>query len=130
MALEPKTDDELKFLSLRHIRAHWDKILAESWVYLQPSRYEGFGLAVAEAMACGTVPIVSRAGALPEIVGDAGVILSVTSPDSLATSLLLILDDTTRFHDLEKRCVEQAARFSRGKRRELLKLAIDGNNAR
>jgi len=43
--------------------------------YCQLSRHEGFGVAVAEAMACRCVPVVSDAGALPELVGDCGVVV-------------------------------------------------------
>ena len=48
---------------------------------LLPSRFEGFGFPVLEAMACATAVVASNAGALPEIVGDAGIVLS---PDDLA----------------------------------------------
>jgi glycosyltransferase involved in cell wall biosynthesis len=44
-------------------------------VYVQASRHESFGMANAEAMACACVPVVARAGALPEVVGDAGVVV-------------------------------------------------------
>jgi glycosyltransferase involved in cell wall biosynthesis len=44
-------------------------------VYVQASRHEAFGLSLAEAMACGCVPVVTRAAALPEVVGDTGVIV-------------------------------------------------------
>ena len=56
---------------------------------LIPSRYEGFGLPALEAMACGAPVIASNAGALPEVVGDAGLLVS---PDSS----LAWLDATTR----------------------------------
>ena len=49
-------------------------------VYVQASRHEGFGLSVAEAMLAGCVPVVSSAGALPEVVGDAGVVLEAVAP--------------------------------------------------
>ena len=48
------------------------RLLQHAWVYLQLSRYEGFGLAVGEAMACGAVPLVTDVGSLPEVVGRSG----------------------------------------------------------
>jgi glycosyltransferase involved in cell wall biosynthesis len=53
-------------------------------VYVQASRHEGFGMSVAEAMLAGCVPVVSAAGALPEVVGDLGVQLERPEPEALA----------------------------------------------
>ena len=50
---------------------------------LAPSFYEGFGLTALEAMACGTVPIVSDAASLPEIVGDVGLLIDPHDIDSI-----------------------------------------------
>ncbi len=47
-------------------------ILGRAKVYLQPSRHEGFGCSVAEAMLLGCIPVVSNAFALPEVIGDCG----------------------------------------------------------
>jgi glycosyltransferase involved in cell wall biosynthesis len=55
-------------------------------VYVQASRHEGFGLSVAEAMLAGCVPVVSSAGALPEVVGDAGVVLDSADPAPAAVA--------------------------------------------
>ena len=54
-------------------RERLDEEFARASVYVQASRHEGFGLALAEAMLAGCVPVVTRAGALPEVVGENGV---------------------------------------------------------
>jgi glycosyltransferase involved in cell wall biosynthesis len=53
-------------------------------VYVQASRHEGFGLAVAEAMLAGCVPVVMNVTAMPEVVGDAGVFIESQDPDDVA----------------------------------------------
>jgi glycosyltransferase involved in cell wall biosynthesis len=53
-------------------------------VYVQASRHEGFGLAVAEAMLAGCVPVVMNATAMPEVVGDAGVLIDSQRPEQVA----------------------------------------------
>jgi glycosyltransferase involved in cell wall biosynthesis len=58
-----------------------------------PSLYEGFGLPAAEAMACGTPVIATTGGALPEVVGDAGILVPPRSADALATAIRQLLDD-------------------------------------
>jgi glycosyltransferase involved in cell wall biosynthesis len=83
---------------------------AECFVF--PSRYEGFGLPVLEAMACGTPVIVSNRGALPEVVGQAGVLVDPEDPIALAAAMCQVTGDL----DLRRRLVAaglaQAARFS------------------
>jgi glycosyltransferase involved in cell wall biosynthesis len=56
-------------------------------VYVQPSQHEGFGISVAEAMLAGCVPVVSAAGALPEVVGEAGVVLRSRDPEAVAAGV-------------------------------------------
>ncbi len=57
-------------------------------VYVQASRHEGFGVSVAEAMLAGCVPVVTRAGALPEVVGDTGVQIDVPAePGAIAAAI-------------------------------------------
>jgi glycosyltransferase involved in cell wall biosynthesis len=56
-------------------------------VYVQASRHEGFGLAVAEAMLAGCVPIVMNVTAMPEVVGDAGVLIESPEPAAVADGI-------------------------------------------
>ena len=66
---------------------------ARSTLAVVPSLYEGFGLPAGEAMACG-VPVVSTTGgALPEVVGDAGVLVSPGDPHALAEAIADLLDN-------------------------------------
>jgi glycosyltransferase involved in cell wall biosynthesis len=56
-------------------------------VYVQASRHEGFGLAVAEAMLAGCVPVVMDVTAMPEVVGEAGVLISSQEPKAVAAGV-------------------------------------------
>jgi glycosyltransferase involved in cell wall biosynthesis len=68
-------------------REQLEDLFRRAAVYVQASEHEGFGLAVAEAMLAGAIPVVSRAGALPEVVGDAGIQLGSTTPADLARAI-------------------------------------------
>jgi glycosyltransferase involved in cell wall biosynthesis len=61
-------------------------------VYVQASRHEGFGLAVAEAMLAGCVPVVMNVTAMPEVVGDAGVFVESQEPDQVADGVRRALE--------------------------------------
>jgi glycosyltransferase involved in cell wall biosynthesis len=66
---------------------------AEAAIAVVPSVYEGFGLPAGEAMACG-VPVVSTdGGALPEVVGDAGMIVPIKNVDAMAEAIDTLLRD-------------------------------------
>jgi glycosyltransferase involved in cell wall biosynthesis len=61
-------------------------------VYVQASRHEGFGLAVAEAMLAGCVPVVMNVTAMPEVVGDAGVLIGSQEPAEVADGVKRALE--------------------------------------
>jgi glycosyltransferase involved in cell wall biosynthesis len=60
--------------------------------YVQASRHEGFGLAVAEAMLAGCVPVVMNVTAMPEVVGDAGVLIESQEPEEVADGIRRALE--------------------------------------
>lgn len=74
---------------------------AAAFVY--PSLYEGFGLPPLEAIACGTVAIVSETSSLPEVYGDAVAYCDPTQPASIAAALSDVLTDATRAGELRAR---------------------------
>lgn len=61
-------------------------------VYVQASLHEGFGLSVAEAMLAGCIPVVTKAGSLPEVVEDQGLYCESNSPDAIARSVRLAFE--------------------------------------
>jgi glycosyltransferase involved in cell wall biosynthesis len=77
-----------------------------------PSIYEGFGLPPLEAMALGVPVIGVRAGALPEVVGDAGALADDGSPEALRTAVRQVLDDPSQAARLAAAGPRQAAKFS------------------
>lgn len=77
-----------------------------------PSFNEGFGLPVVEAMACGVAVAASRAGSLPEVLGDAGVYFNPSDTDEMATVLGGLLADERRRTELANRGLERSAQFN------------------
>jgi glycosyltransferase involved in cell wall biosynthesis len=62
-------------------------------LYLQPSRFEGFGLAILESMSCGAAVVTTSVGAVPEVVGDTAIQVDVRSPESIAKQVNHLLSD-------------------------------------
>jgi glycosyltransferase involved in cell wall biosynthesis len=87
-------------------------LLERAALVAYPSRYEGFGFPVLEAMASG-VPVVStRAGSIPEVAGDAAVLVEPGDPDALASAIERVVTDTALRAALVPRGLAQVERFS------------------
>ncbi|HLG50049.1 MAG TPA: glycosyltransferase family 1 protein [Chloroflexota bacterium] len=81
-------------------------------LFVFPSLYEGFGLPPLEAMACGRAVVCSNTSSLPEVVGDAGVLVSPYDVDGLAEAVAELLEDPARRAALGQRGIERARQFS------------------
>lgn len=88
------------------------RLYQQARLFVFPSRYEGFGLPVLEAMACGCPVISSNASSLPEVVGDAGVLVEPDDVDGLSREILGLLSDEDRWQELRNRGLVRARQFS------------------
>lgn len=81
-------------------------------VFAFPSHYEGFGIPVLEAMACGTPVVCADNSSLPEVAGDAALMVEATDTEGLADALRRLITDADLRRELRRRGLAQAARFS------------------
>jgi glycosyltransferase involved in cell wall biosynthesis len=81
-------------------------------LFVYPSLYEGFGLPPLEAMACGTPVITSNTSSLPEVVGDAGVMVDPLDTEALADAIVSLLNDERRRNELAEAGPKRAAQFT------------------
>jgi glycosyltransferase involved in cell wall biosynthesis len=122
-------DEIAKYAALRHAVHHYklhkyvrffgfvpDSTLAILYrlaaVFVFPSLYEGFGLPPLEAMASGTPVITSNVSSLPEVVGDAALLVDPLQPEDIAEAMRRVLTDPALREDLRRRGLARAQHFS------------------
>jgi glycosyltransferase involved in cell wall biosynthesis len=101
-------------------------LLARATAYLQPTEYEAFGMAIAEAMASGAVVLSNAIGNVPELVGNAGILVPQhAGPDALAAALRHVLARPQQLETLGRRARQRIERhFSATRRTELVAEAL------
>jgi glycosyltransferase involved in cell wall biosynthesis len=108
---ELQMDDRVHFVG---------RVSSEDLLYLynaaemlaHPAFYEGFGLPPLEAMACGLPVIVSNVASLPEVVGDAGILIDPHDVDELTVAMWRVLNDSELNQEMKEKGLRQAGRFS------------------
>jgi glycosyltransferase involved in cell wall biosynthesis len=96
----PVSDEELPLL------------YAGASVFLFPSLHEGFGLPVLEAMACGTPVVTSNVTSLPEIAGDAAVVIDPANTRELSDAMMRVLTHESLAEELREKGLDRASRFT------------------
>ena len=87
-------------------------LLTAATAFVYPSLHEGFGLPVLEAMQCGAPVITSNVSSLPEVAGDAALLVSPTDLDGLTGALRRVLAEPGLRAEMRERSLRQASRFS------------------
>ena len=116
----PEAADRARELGIQE-RVHWTgylhdaalmAIYREADALVHPSRYEGFGLQIVEAMACGTPVVCSRSGSLPEVAGDAALLFDHDQPARMLECVERVLTDPDCAAALREKGLARAATFT------------------
>ena len=105
--------------------AELPSIYSAARVLAHPAWYEGFGLPPLEAMACGTPVVVSDRASLPEVVGDAALVVPADDPEAWRKALERVAGDTELAADLRRRGILRAAGFTWSRAAQRTWAAID-----
>jgi glycosyltransferase involved in cell wall biosynthesis len=93
-------------------RADLAALMSGATVFALPSLYEGFGMPILEAMACGTPVVASDTSSLPEVVGDAGLLVNPLDVEAIAAGLQRLLDDAALREALSAKGLQRSREFS------------------
>jgi glycosyltransferase involved in cell wall biosynthesis len=105
-------------------------IYSGALAFVYPSLYEGFGLPPLEAMQCGTPVITSNTSSLPEVVGDAGLMINPTNRDDLCQAMLNLINNSKLRNQLSQKGIDRATQFSWSKcATETIKVYETANNS-
>jgi alpha-1,3-rhamnosyl/mannosyltransferase len=104
--------DKTTILTGYVLREHLPALYSGATVFVYPSLYEGFGLPVLEAMACGAPVITSNVSSLPEVVGDAGVLVDPNDVKGLRSEIEHLISDRTYSSLLRNRGLQRSKQFT------------------
>lgn len=109
--IESLKDSGLQYLG-RVPRRQLVQLMQAATLFAYPSLYEGFGLPPAEAMACGIPIVTSNRSSLPEVVGEAGLLVDPEDTEALAHAIRRLLDEPDLAAELGERGHQRSARFT------------------
>ena len=102
------THEQVNFLRAIFQMVFLPLLYSGAAAFVFPSLYEGFGLPLVEAMACGVPIVASNASSIPEVVEDAALLVSPRSPEGFADGINSVVSDATLRHDLVQKGLKRA----------------------
>lgn len=96
------------------------KIISSAYALTYVPFFEGFGIPLVEAMSCGVPAITSNATSMPEVVGEAGILVNPNNVDEISSSMKKIVSDQIFRNELGKKSLTQAQKFTWDKTAKLL----------
>lgn len=118
--------DQVRFLG--HVpAADLPALMRQAVALALPSLHEGFGMPLAEAMACGAPTLAAATSCLPEVVADAGLLLPPRDPDPWAAAFARLLDDSALRADLRARGLVRATKFTWERAAAVAETALEGS---
>ena len=103
--------DRIKFLEYVHY-SDLPKIINQAMALVFPSLWEGFGLPILEAMACGTPVITSNLASMPEVAGDAAILVDPYDTNQIADAMRMVAEDSQLRSKLRQSGLARAKQFS------------------
>lgn len=101
------------------------RLMQQCVIYLQPTRHEGFGLAILEALSCGAAVVTRDAGAVAEVVGDSACLVAGTTPEEIAHAVNELLANPVELERLRARARSRATEmYSYERRRDSLQRLV------
>lgn len=112
-----KLEEKVKFLGYIELE-EIPKLMSGAIAFVYPSLYEGFGLPPLEAMACGAPVIASNVSSIPEVVGNAGILVNPQSKEEIAEAMIKIVKDEQLRNELHEKGIIRARKFQWSKATE------------
>lgn len=103
--------DDVKWVGYMHVD-ELSKVIGGAYALVYPSLFEGFGIPILEALKCEVPAIVSHTSAMPEVAGDAGLLVDPTDVQDIATKMEMLHKDETLRKKLIEASKEQVKKFS------------------
>ena len=94
------------------VNADLPAIYSASKMFLYPSLRESFGIPILEAMSCGTPVITSNTSSMPEVAGNAAILIDPNRPEEITAAMIRLINDNTLSNEIKIKGLAQAAKFS------------------